>query len=354
MPVPEPPGGCKVAVVIPCYKVKRHVLGVIAAMPPDVSQVWVIDDACPERTGEHVRLHCSDPRVRVIDRAENGGVGAAVMTGYRAAAAAGADIIVKIDGDGQMPPARLPQFVTPIRQGLADYTKGNRFFDPESLAQMPRVRLFGNLALSFLTKLSSGYWQVTDPTNGYTAIDARLVHRLPLAKIAKRYFFESDLLFRLGTLRAVVLDVPMRAEYPHGDSSLSPGRVIGPFLVGNLRNAVKRISYMYYLRDFSLGSLLLPAGLALTLFGVLFGGFQWATLAHAGQTASAGTVMLAALPVIVGIQMLLTFVQFDVQNAPRTPVGPLMAAIDDSEWRATRDPAGEARAKSEDHATPAR
>lgn len=326
-----------VAVVIPCYKVKRHVLGVIEQIPQTVAQIWVVDDACPEGTGDHVQANCSDPRVRIVRLAQNGGVGAAVLAGYRAALAAGAAIMVKIDGDGQMPPARIPQFVTPIQQGLADYTKGNRFFDPESLADMPAVRLFGNLALSFLTKLSSGYWHVVDPTNGYTAIDARLVGRLPLDKIATRYFFESDLLFRLGTLRAVVLDVPMRAEYPHEDSSLSIKRVIGPFIAGHLRNSFKRVLYMYYLRDFSLGSLLLPMGLALTAFGLVFGSVKWASLMAVGSLASAGTVMLAALPLILGIQMLLTFVQFDVQNVPRVPVGPLLGAIDDTQWRALKD-----------------
>ncbi len=336
MPLPPVTQG-PVAVVIPCYKVRRHVLGVIAQIPDDVAQVWVVDDACPEHTGDHVEAECRDPRVRVVRLEKNGGVGAAVMAGYRAALAAGAAIMVKIDGDGQMPPARIPQFITPIQQGLADYTKGNRFFDPESLAEMPGMRLFGNLMLSFLTKVSSGYWHIVDPTNGYTAIDARLVARLRMDKIATRYFFESDLLFRLGTLRAVVLDVPMRAEYPHEESSLSIKRVIGPFLAGNVRNFLKRIVYMYYLRDFSLGSLLLPLGILLTAFGIGFGAVKWAHLMALGTVASAGTVMLAALPLILGIQMLLTFVQFDVQNVPRVPVGPLLGAIDDAAWRAGTD-----------------
>ncbi|MES2785067.1 MAG: glycosyltransferase family 2 protein [Pseudomonadota bacterium] len=326
-----------IAVVIPCYKVKRHILGVIELIPPTVEQIWVVDDACPEGSGDHVEANCRDPRVKIVRQAQNGGVGAAVMAGYRAALEAGAGIMVKIDGDGQMPPSRIVQFVTPIQQGLADYTKGNRFFDPESLAEMPGVRLFGNLMLSFLTKLSSGYWHVVDPTNGYTAIDARLVARLRMDKIANRYFFESDLLFRLGTLRAVVLDVPMRAEYPHEESSLSIRRVIGPFLAGNIRNFFKRIVYMYYLRDFSLGSVLLPLGMGLTGFGLVFGGLTWAHLNAVGSVASAGTVMLAALPLILGIQMLLTFVQFDVSNVPRVPVGPLLGAIDDAQWRSQRD-----------------
>jgi dolichol-phosphate mannosyltransferase len=339
---PFQPDDRPVAVVIPCYKVKRYVLDVLAGIPAEVAQVWVVDDACPEGSGDHVEAHCRDPRVRVLRHPQNGGVGAAVITGYRAAAAAGAGIIVKIDGDGQMPPSRLPQFVTPIRQGLADYTKGNRFFDAESVSEMPKLRLIGNLVLSFMSKLSSGYWPVVDPTNGYTAIDARLIPRLPLDKIATRYFFESDMLFRLGTLRAAVLDVPMHAEYPHRDSSLRVRRVVGPFFAGHLRNTVKRILYMYYVRDFSLASLLLPAGLGLTLFGAVFGAVKWMQLQAVGAVASAGTVMLAALPLILGIQMLLTFIQFDVQNVPRQPVGPLFGAMDDEQWRLGQGAAADA------------
>lgn len=336
MPTSHSRAEAPVAVVIPCYKVKRHILGVIGGIPSSVAQIWVVDDACPEGTGDHVDAHCVDTRVRVVRLDRNGGVGAAVMAGYRAAQASGAAIIVKIDGDGQMPPSRIPQFVTPIQLGLADYTKGNRFFDPESLAAMPVVRLIGNLILSFMTKFSSGYWQVVDPTNGYTAIDARLLPRLGMDKIARRYFFESDLLFRLGTLRAVVLDVPMIAEYPHNESSLSIRRIVGPFLAGHVRNTLKRLIYMYYLRDFSLGSVLLPIGFTLSVFGLFFGAAKWAHFSAIGGVASAGTVMLAALPLILGIQMLLSFVQIDVQNVPRIPVGPLLGATDDAQWRALR------------------
>ncbi|MGT2491529.1 glycosyltransferase family 2 protein [Cupriavidus basilensis] len=118
--------GLDIAVVIPCFKVKKFILSVIERVDGLVSAIYVVDDACPEGSGDYVKEHCKDPRVTVVKHEKNKGVGGAVMTGYRAAIADGARVIVKIDGDGQMDPALLPEFVMPILGGEADYTKGNR------------------------------------------------------------------------------------------------------------------------------------------------------------------------------------------------------------------------------------
>mgnify|MGYP002040991694 FL=1 len=194
----------RIAVVIPCYKVTQHVLGVIADIGPEVERIYAVDDACPEGSGRFVEQHNHDPRVRVLYNPENRGVGGAVVTGYKAAMSEGIDIVVKIDGDGQMDPRLLPLFVRPLQRGQADYSKGNRFYRPESVQGMPPIRLFGNAVLSFLTKLSCGYWNVMDPTNGYTAVRTCVLAELPLDKLERRYFFETDMLFRLNTVRAVV------------------------------------------------------------------------------------------------------------------------------------------------------
>ena len=178
-----------IAVVIPSYKVTRHILGVIAGIGPEVARIYVVDDKCPDQSGAFVRAHCTDPRVVVLEHAENQGVGGAVMTGYAAAIADGGQVIVKVDGDGQMNPALIPAFAAPILHGEADYTKGNRFYDLEQIGSMPPMRLFGNAVLSLMTKLSSGYWNLFDPTNGFTAIHADVAKRLPFNKISRRYFF---------------------------------------------------------------------------------------------------------------------------------------------------------------------
>ncbi len=175
----------RIGVVIPSYKVRKHILGVIAAMGEEVDRIYVVDDACPEHSGRFTsNCIAATPRVRILRHAENRGVGGAVLTGYAAAIEDGVDVIVKVDGDGQMDPRLIPAFVAPIAAGEADYTKGNRFFDLEKVRVMPKMRLFGNAALSFLTKLSSGYWDLFDPTNGYTAIHVAVARHLPLKKSA--------------------------------------------------------------------------------------------------------------------------------------------------------------------------
>lgn len=310
----------RIAVAIPCFKVKRHVLDVLAAVPAEVSDIYVVDDACPEGSGDWVRAQCHDPRVRVLFHEQNQGVGGAIVTAYRRALADGCDVVVKIDGDGQMDPALLPRFVQPIRAGLADYAKGNRFFRPESVRGMPKIRLLGNAALSFLTKLSCGYWNLMDPTNGYTAIGAVALRELPLDKLEKRYFFETDMLFRLNTLRAVVRDVPMDAVYADEQSNLRVGRVLPEFLRKHLSRLWRRYVYCYWLRDFNTGTLYSIAGAALLLFGLVFGAWHWLESVRLGHASTSGTVMLAALPILVGVQFLIAFLHQDVSNVPTEPL----------------------------------
>ncbi len=220
----------RIAVAIPCYKVTQHVLGVIQGIGPEVHTIYAVDDACPDGSGRFIEKHNQDPRVRVLFNPENRGVGGAIVTAYKAAIADGVDIVVKIDGDGQMNPALLPQFVRPLLLGEADYTKGNRFFRPESVQSMPPVRLFGNAVLSFMTKLSCGYWNIVDPTDWYTAARTCVLAELPLDKLEKRYFFETDMLFRLNTLRAVVKDIPMDSVYADEESNLKIGKGLPEFL----------------------------------------------------------------------------------------------------------------------------
>ena len=309
-----------VAVVIPCYRVKNHILDVLSRIGAEVNRVFVIDDACPEGSGRLVQAQCTDPRVTVLYLAVNQGVGAAVMTGYTAALKEGADVIVKVDGDGQMDPALIPHFIAPILKGQADYTKGNRFYDLTHIGQMPAIRLIGNAALSFMAKLSTGYWNLFDTTNGYTAIHAKAARRIAFDKLSPRYFFETDLLFRLNTIRAVVVDIAMDASYGSEKSSLRIGKVWGEFLVKHLRNFVKRVGYNYFLRDMTVASLELALGLCAVLFGVVFGGYHWIQGITTGVAAPLGTIMLAALPTMLGLQLLLAFVAFDVANVPRRPI----------------------------------
>jgi len=311
-----PGSASKIAVVIPCYRASRQVLEVIARLGPEVGRVFVVDDACPELTGDLVQQQCQDPRVIVLKHRENQGVGGAMVTGYRAALADGAEVVVKVDGDGQMDPAFIPQLIHAIVVRSADYTKGNRFYDLELLRAMPRMRLTGNAVLSLVNKLASGYWDVMDPTNGYTAIHRTALAHLPLDKLDRGYFFESDMLFRLYTIRAVVRDVPMPARYEDEASSLRIGKVAVTFPMNYLRVTLKRMFYAYYLRDFNAGTFQFVLAMIIGGAGTVYGLARWIESAVTGVPATSGEVMLAALPVLVGVQLLLAALHYDIQNVP--------------------------------------
>ncbi|WP_263145403.1 glycosyltransferase family 2 protein [Pseudomonas sp. RIT-PI-AD] len=312
----------KVAIAIPCYKVRAHILQVLAAMPSMVTKVYVIDDCCPDGSGTFVEENCQDPRVQVLRNPVNLGVGGAVITGYRQAIADGMDIVVKVDGDGQMDPRLIPYFVRPIQRGRADYTKGNRFYRHESLRDMPKVRLIGNAMLSFLSKLSCGYWNMMDPTNGYTAIHTHVLQELPLEKLETRYFFETDMLFRLNTVRAVVKDIPMDAIYADETSGLDVRKVLPEFARKHLSRLLRRYVYNYWLRDFNIGSLYSLLGTLFVLGGTLFGLSEWLSSDLHGVPATSGTVMLAGLPILIGTQLLIAFLHHDISSTPQEPLHP--------------------------------
>lgn len=312
----------KIAVVVPCYRVSLHVLDVIGKIGRDVDSIYCVDDACPDGSGDVIERACQDDRVKVLRHERNEGVGGATLTGYRAAVADGADVIVKLDGDGQMDPALLNFFVEPILQGRADYVKGNRFYNLEDPKGMPPMRFVGNAILSFLTKLSSGYWNIFDPTNGYTAIHGAVAGSIVDRPLAKRYFFESDMLFHLYLIRCVVTDVPIQANYNDEKSNLKISRILLPFMLNHVKNAFRRILIQYFLRDFSLASIELIVGVLGMLFGFAYGVQGWAHSIATQQPATAGTVMVAALPILIGMQLLISTINYDIQNVPRLPQHP--------------------------------
>lgn len=311
-----------IAVVIPCYRVRPHILDVIAAIGSEVSRIYVIDDCCPEGSGQLVQEKCTDSRIHIIWHPENRGVGGALKSGYRQAIEDGMNIIVKIDGDGQMDPKLIPLFIRPILAGEVDYSKGNRFYDLEKIRSMPTIRIFGNAVLSMVAKFSTGYWNIFDITNGYTAIHTKVLKKIPLSKISDRYFFETDMLFRLNTIRASAIDIPMDAVYGNEKSNLKISSILVDFISKHLKNSFKRIFYNYFLRDMTIASLELILGVALLGFGICYGLFHWIQAVATSSATPPGTVMLAALPTIVGLQMLLAFVTFDVSNVPSRAIHP--------------------------------
>jgi dolichol-phosphate mannosyltransferase len=309
-----------VAVVIPCFNVAAHVEATVRSVPAWVRTIVAVDDGSADATRQ-VLDGIHDTRLIRISHERNQGVGAAVVTGYRAALRQGAEICVKMDGDGQMSADDLPRLVAPLLLGEADYAKGNRFWMLDALRAMPRIRLIGNGILSFLTKLASGYWSIFDPTNGYTAIREPVLRKLDFRRLHRRYFFETSMLIELNIHRAVIRDVEMPARYGSEPSSLRVGSVMIRFPLLLLRGLTRRFFWRYMIRDFNVLTLSVLTGIPALLFGVTFGGYHWWLSLTTGVPATPGTTILAALPIILGFQCILTALVLDVLYQPVSPIG---------------------------------
>ena len=314
------------AVIIPAYRVADTIEVVLSELPNYLRHIIVVDDASPDNTSELVNALASrDRRIVLVRHEQNQGVGGAMLTGFKKSLELGAQVVVKIDGDHQMDPAHIPALVTPLLEGKADYAKGNRFRDFELLRHMPLIRRIGNLGLSFLTKAATGYWYCFDPTNGYFAIRAEILAQLPLERIDRDYFFETSMLANLYLLDAFVLDVPIPARYRGERSSLSIWRVLVKFPAKLLATVLRRLLLRYFLFDFSMVSVYLLTGIPLILFGLIFGSVKWAQYLALGVPAPTGTVILPTLALILGIQILLSAIEIDMNAAPKKPrSGPLL------------------------------
>jgi hypothetical protein len=247
-------------------------------------------------------------------------VGGATWTGFTEAVARGADVVVKMDADGQMDPAHLSRLLAPLLSGAADYAKGNRFIHRRQLGTMPLVRRVGNTGLSFLTKAASGYWNIFDPTNGYVAVGAHVLDYLDPARIDKRYFFETSMLLELSLARAVVVDVDIPAHYGDEVSGLCEWSSLRTFPRRLLRALLTRVYILHFVRDFGLTAVFLTGGAALSGFGAAFGAWAWWQSAQTASVTPAGTVMIAAMSLIVGLQCILQAVLLDVQSQPTKPL----------------------------------
>jgi dolichol-phosphate mannosyltransferase len=308
------------AVIIPAYHVADTIESVLDELPGYLQHIIVVDDASPDKMSELVQAYAKhDRRVVPVRHEQNQGVGGAMRTGFEKALELGAQVIVKIDGDHQMDPEYIPALVTPLLQGKADYAKGNRFRDFESLRHMPLIRRVGNLGLSFLTKAATGYWNCFDPTNGYFAIRAEVLAQLPLDRIDRGYFFETSMLANLYLLDAFILDVPMPARYRGERSSMAIWRVLVEFPAKLFATVLRRLMLRYYLFDFSMVSVYLLTGIPLILFGLIFGSVKWIQYLQLGVPAPTGTVILPTLALILGIQILLSAIEIDMNAAPKSP-----------------------------------
>jgi len=308
-----------IAVIIPAFNVEKYIGVVIDHLPEFIDYIVVVDDCSRDATAQEVEK-IKDKRIHFIHHTKNQGVGGAMLSGYDLALELGADIMVKMDGDDQMDPIYIESLINPIIELKADYAKGNRFLHMKELQKMPFIRHVGNLGLSFLTKMASGYWNIFDPTNGYTAIHKDVYALLDKTAIDKDYFFETSMLFQLNKIRALVVDIPIPAKYDDQLSNISLLSTLFRFPLNLLKGLQKRVGYQYFLYDFTAASIYLVMGVPALIFGLIWGIVKWVQSINTGIIATSGTVLIAVLPIIIGIQLIIQAISLDINDVPKKSI----------------------------------
>jgi glycosyltransferase involved in cell wall biosynthesis len=302
--------GKRVAVVVPAYEEERLIGETLRGIPAFVDRIYVIDDASSDATAERARA-VGDPRVEVIVHERNGGVGAAILSGYERALEHGIDVTCVMAADNQMDPAELVDLVLPVSRGEVDYTKANRLFSGEAWEVIPRTRYLGNAVLSLLTKIASGYWHVADSQAGYTALSLDALRRLDLERVYRRYGFPNDLLVHLNVVNARVRDVPSRPIYGVGERSGIRLRKVVPRISWLLfKGFWWRLREKYVIRDFHPLVFFYVLGALMTLVGLVLGVVEM-VLRILGNEITTPTIVLVALLLISGTQFTLFAMWFD-------------------------------------------
>ncbi|OQY46171.1 MAG: hypothetical protein B6247_28050 [Candidatus Parabeggiatoa sp. nov. 2] len=311
----------KITAVIPAYKVEKQIAETLARIPDYISEIIVVDDCSPDNTSEIVEeIKAKDSRITLIKHSKNQGVGGAMLSGFKEALKGGTQVIIKVDGDGQMSGYDPRPLLIPLILGQADYVKGNRFRDFDALKSMPLIRQIGNMGLGFLVKTATGYWDCFDPTNGFFAIRREALEMLPLEKVHKSYFFETSMLGELYLIDAVIFDVPYPAIYGEEESNLSVGKTLWEFPPKLTYLFFRRILIKNFLFNFNMGSIYFLAGAPMLIFGLIFGVVKWIKYFNLGVPAPTGTIMIPVMLVMLGVQFLLAAVNIDMQSVPQKPI----------------------------------
>ena len=317
----------RIAVVIPCFRATATIAGVLSRIGAEVGRIYVVDDGCPDSTGERALRGSADPRLVVLRNGRNLGVGGAMKRGYARALADGAGIVVKLDADGQMDPRHIRRLIAPLVAGEADYAKGNRFApprampagtSPRALSEMPLRRRVGNMAHGLFHKAATGYWRIGDPANGYTAVHARALERIGLEALADCFFFETDMLFRLNLVDAVVADVALPACYPGSGSSLRLRRVAPRFALMTASRCLRRLRVKYFSGPWNAGSFKLAAATAMIVAAAGLGAWRWLGAFAPGEAAGAVAVELACL--LLGLAFLADAGFYDARSVAQEPL----------------------------------
>jgi len=303
----------KIAVIVPAYNEEKLISTVITTMPEFVDKIYVIDDASDDQTFNIVNNFVTifPERISLIHHEKNKGVGGSILSGHKQAVLDGMDIMVVMAGDAQMDPADLPSILEPIVENKADFSKGNRFISGEAWKKMPRIRFYANAGLSFLNKFSSGYWQISDPQSGYTAITRTTFQKLDLNNIRLDYHFENSMLINLNMINARVTDVPIKAIYGIGEKSgINHLKALLSFSFFLFKSFWWRLFQKYVIRDFHPLFFFYIFGFMFLLAGISFGVYL-IIIRLAGHLLTSTSSLFAVFLFTTGLQMLLFAMWFD-------------------------------------------
>ena len=308
-----------IGVVIPYYNAAKHIENVVRKIPAYIDTIIIVDDCGKEPIPDSlVQQAETGTRVVIIRNEKNSGVGGATKNGFKKAIELNLAYVIKVDADDQMDSKYIPDLLEPLIANTAEYAKGNRFKDFKALRQMPLTRKIGNLGLSFLTKAASGYWNNFDPTNGFFAIKVDILKKLDFKNIHRDYYFESSLIAELYFHEARIKDVPMPANYGDEKSSMQVWKIPFIFIPKLTKTFWKRIFKSDFIYDFNIASIYLLFGLPMFLFGLIYGIYNWIHYASLGEFTPTGTIMLITVSLILGFQLLLQAIQFDILKAPKS------------------------------------
>ena len=301
----------KLGVVVPCYMGGDITIKLISEILEYADQIVLVDDKCPLNTGRKLLKANLSKNIHIIFNEKNIGVGGSTKKGFQWLLNTDCEIILKMDADYQMNPYDIPKMCNPIIRNQCDATKGNRFSNFDKLIKMPKIRLLGNTFLSYLAKLSTGYWEIFDPTNGFIAFRVEALKEIDLQKTDNRFFFETELLFRCVLKELIIKNVAIDAKYTNNYSSLKPLKEIFPFLFKNIKLLFKRIIYQYYLLDFNVGSIELLLSIIFTFLSIIIGIYLILASNITRELASSGTVSIFTILSIISVQFFLSFIYYD-------------------------------------------
>lgn len=306
--------GKRVAVVVPAFDEEQLVAETIAGIPAFVDRIVVVDDCSRDETARRVEA-LADPRVTLIRHQRNGGVGAAILTGYAHCREEAYDVTCVMAADNQMDPTELEHLVAPVARGDAEYAKANRLASGEAWTLIPRSRYLGNAVLSLLTKVASGYWHVADSQAGYTALSLDALRKLDLDRIYRRYGFPNDMLVHLNVQNARVRDVVSRPIYGVGERSGIRIHAVAPRISWLLfKGFWWRLKEKYVIRDFHPLVFFYALGALMTTVGLGLGAIVAVSRIVGGNEITTATVVLVALLLIAGTQFSLFAMLFDKEE----------------------------------------